>query len=683
MRPQVGRLLTPADDKAPGASPVAVLSDRLWRRRFAADPAIAGRRIVLNGAPFTVLGVAPAGFRGTTLLSPELWAPLTMITEIQPGSSWPPPRGGSWLMLGGRLAQGVGLGQAQAEIDLIAARLEKEHPDTNQGVGWRLMRATPVPGEFSGPVAAFMALLGAIVGLVLLVASINIAGMMLARAVARRKETGVRLALGARRSHLVRLLLTESAVLAFLGGGAGFLLARWATDLLLALLPSLPVPLALSLPVNTRILFFGLGVTCLTALATGLVPALQASKPRLVETLKLDGDTGFGRLRLRQVMVAAQVAGSVLLIVVAGLFGRALGRAGSIDPGFDAKNVEVVGLDLSLARHDEVTGPAFLRQVIARVEALPGVESVSAAIDLPLDGSRVGFGSIWAEGKTQEERIHLEDWNLVEPRYFSTLRKPLVRGRDFTADDVLGRTDVAIVNEAAAASLFPGQEAIGRRFFRMTDEGPRAVEIVGIERTGRYVSLGEDPTPFVSLPYAQAYIPRVSLLVRTSGPSVIPAVRAIVSGMNPNLPVVSTGTLSELSTIALLPQRLAGGFAGALGLVALLIACLGVYGVTAYTVARRTREFGIRMALGAAPRDVLGLVLRQAATMTASGLLAGLVLALAATQVLSSLLFGVDAADPLTYGLAALVFGALSLAASFVPAKRALGVDPSVALRSE
>lgn len=683
VTPQIGRLLTPDDDKAPGASAVAVLSDRLWRRRFNGDATIVGQSILLNGTPFTVLGVAPPGFRGTTLLSPELWAPLTMVTEIKPGTTWRPMRGGSWILIGGRLASGVGIEQAQAEINAIAKRLEETYPDTNQGVGFKVMRATPIPGEASTYVGAFMAILGAIVGLVLVVASINIAGMMLARAAARRKETAVRLALGASRFRLIRQLAVESLAVFLLGGVGGLVLARWMTSLLLALLPNIPFPLALSLPLDARIVLFGLALTCLTALATGLFPAFQASKPDLVETLKGDRDARFGRFRLRQVLVAAQVAASVLLIVVAGLFARALQHAASINPGFDSTNVEVVGLDLSLARHNDTTGPAFLRQVIARIEAVPGVESVTASIDLPLDGGRHGFGDVWAAGKTEKDAIDLDDWNIVEPGYFATLRKSLVRGRDFSSADITGRPDVAIVNEVAAAKLWPGEDPIGRRLIRTDESGQRQVEVVGVEKTSKYVTLNEPPTPFIYLPYAQAYFPRVSLVIRTSGPTVIPAVRAIVAELNPNLPVIGTFTLDSMSTIALLPQRLAGGIAGALGVVAVLIAGLGVYGVIAYSVARRTREFGIRVALGATPRDVLGLVFRQGAVLTASGLAVGLLLALASTQLLASLLFGVGAADPVTYGLAALVFGALSLAASFVPARRALAISPTVALRSE
>jgi predicted permease len=424
-------------------------------------------------------------------------------------------------------------------------------------------------------------------------------------------------------------------------------------------------------------------VTGLAGLAAGLLPAFQASKPDLVDTLKGEREIRFGRFRLRQALVAAQIAGSVLLIVVAGLFARALQRASAIHPGFDSTNVEIVGLDLSLTRHDDTTGPAFLRQVIARVEAMPGVQSATAAIDLPLDGGRHGMGDVWPAGKTEKEAVGLDDWNVVEPGYFRTLGIQLVRGRDFGAADVKGRPDVAIVNESAAAKLWPGQDPIGRRLVRGGEDGQREVEVVGIEKTGKYNTLNEPPTLFIYLPYAQAYVPRVSLVIRTSGPSVIPAVRALITELNPNLPIVGTMTLDALSTIALLPQRLAGWIAGALGLVALLIAGIGVYGVSAYSVARRTREFGIRVALGATPRDVLRLVFRQGAILTASGLAVGLLLALASTQLLASLLFGVGAADPVTFGLAAGLFGALSLAASLVPARRALAIDPTVALRSE
>ena len=685
LTPQVGRLLTPDDDRAPGASTVVVLSDRLWRHRFNADRSIVGNSIVLNGTPFTVIGVAAPGFRGTTLLSPELWAPMATVTEIQPRRTLNgfTQRGASWVLMGGRLTPGVSIQQAQAEIDAIAKRLEEMYPDTNSGMGWKLMRATPIPGEASTYVGAFMAILGAIVALVLVVASINIAGMMLARAAARRRETAVRVALGASRVRLIRQLMVESLAVFLLGGVAGLLAARWMTGLLLALLPNIPIPLTLSLPLDSRIVLFSLVLTGLTALATGLLPALQASRPDLVETLKGEREAGFGRFRLRQVLVAAQVAGSVLLIVVAGLFARALQHASSMNPGFESTNVEIVSLDLSLARHNDTTGPAFLRQVIARVEALPGVESATAAIDLPLDGGRHGWGDVWAAGKTEKEAVNLEDWNIVEPGYFRTLGIQLLRGRDFGPSDTKGRTDVAIVNEVAAARLWPGEDPIGRRLVRTDEDGQRQVEVVGVEKTGKYVTLNENPTPFIYLPYAQAYEPRVSLVVRSAGPTVIPAVRAIVAELNPNLPIIGTFTLDGLSTIALLPQRVAGGIAGALGVVALLIAGLGVYGVTAYSVARRTREFGIRVALGATPRDVLRLVFRQGAVLTASGLAVGLLLGLASTQLLASLLFGVGAADPVTFGLAAVVFAALSLAASFVPARRALAINPTVALRSE
>jgi predicted permease len=685
VTPQLGRLLAPDDDKAPGGSFVIVLSDRLWRRRFDADPAIAGKSVVLNGAPFTIVGVAPPGFRGTSIMSPDLWAPLTMAPEIQPRMtpSLFTSRGAVWMLMGGRLAAGVGIEQAQAEINAIAKRLEEMYPDTNREMGWKVMRATPIPGDASTYVGAFMAILGTIVGLVLLVASINIAGMMLARAAARRRDTAVRLALGASRAQLVRQLLIETIAVFVPGGAAGLILARWMTSLLVAMLPSIQVPLALALPLDARIVAFGLAMTFVAALATGLLPAFQASKPDPVEALKGDRSPGFGKIRLRQVLVASQVAGSVLLIVVAALFARALQRASTIDPGFDSTHVEIMALDLSLARHDEKSGPAFLRQVVTRIEALPGVQSVTAAIDLPLDGSRTGLGTVWAAGKTEKEAVDI-DWNTVEPGYFRTLRRSLLRGRDFGPADTLGRPEVAIINEAAASRLWPGENPIGRRLVRTVEGGDRReVEVVGVEKTGKYVTLNEPPTPFIYMPYAQAYIPRVSLVVRTAGPSAVPAVRALIGAMNPNLPVVGTMTLTDLSTIALLPQRLAGWIAGVLGLVALVIAGIGVYGVTAYMVARRTRELGIRVALGATRRDVLRLVFGQSTLLTSIGLALGLGLGLASTLLLSSLLFGVRAADPIVFGVAAAIFGTLSLAASVVPARRALAIDPTVALRSE
>ena len=685
--PASGRLLRPEDDTRSGDHAVTVLSHDLWTRRFGSDPAIVGSPVAINGHPFTVVGVAAAGFQGTTLLKGDLWVPLSALPLAQPDrrAELFEARRATWLFMGGRLADGANVAQANAELEAISTALQQEHPQTNEGMAFRAAPIAVVPG-MTGMMAGFIGLLMGIVTLLLLIACVNLAGMMLARGAARSREIAVRLAIGAQPGRIARQLLTETVVLFVLGGLAGLVLSRWLTALLLSLLPQLPVPLAIGITTDWRVVAFTVTMSLVAAVLCGLAPAIQARRTSVIPALKADAFGGHpARLRLRNVFVVGQVTMSLVLVITAGLFMRALGRAATMPTGFDQVNVDVVSLDLSLGRLDADAGRAFARELVDRTEALPGVRSATIAVDLPLDGGRMGFGAVRIVGAptTPPDGGFPVDWNIVEPGFFRTLGVRLVRGRDFEERDGVAALPVAIVNEAFARTAWPGQDAIGRQFETDTTEGVRQVTVVGIAADSRFMSAAEPAEPYIYAPLAQVYNGRINLLVKTTGPSAIPAVRTLVRGMNANLPVTEAMPLSEITALNTIPQRIAGAIAGTLGLLGMLLAGMGIYGVTAYAVSRRTREIGIRMALGADSRDVMGLVLRQGAVLAGTGIGLGLVLAAAGAQVIQSLLYGISGVDPLTFGAACTVFAAIALVATGIPARRALGVDPMVALRNE
>jgi predicted permease len=687
-RPHLGRLLSEDDDRTEGGSPVAVISHELWERRFGADASIVGRPVTLNGLPFTIVGVAPRGFQGTTLLKPDLWVPMSMLAQASPrmSANLKTSRAAVWLVMGGRLKHGVTAAQANAEASAIAAALEQEYPRENRGKGLRIAPSALVPGRID-MVGAFIGLLMAIVGLVLLIACVNVSGMLLARAAARRREIAVRLAIGAGRGRLIRQLLTETALLFALGGAAGILMTNWLTSLLLGVLPQLPVPLAVEIGTDWRVATFALAISFGSAVIAGLAPAVQASRADLVPALRSEGlDSAPARLRLRNALVVGQVTLSLVLIVAAGLFLRALQHASGVDPGFDQNQVEVVSLDLSLAGYREGNGERFMRDLLERTRALPGVESASAAVDLPLDGGRFGLGGVRVPGATPPpgRDSFNADWNVVEPGYFRTLRLPLIRGRDFADTDSRGTQRVAIVNEAFASLVWPGQDPIGRQFEQQHPDGAQVWTVVGVASNAKLVSLEGQPGPFIYLPLAQQFIERTNLVVRSStGRTLIPDVRAIVRAMNPHLPVTEALALDQITALSLIPQRIAAAVAASLGVVGLLLAVVGIYGVTSYAVSRRTREIGIRMALGADSIDVITLVLRQGAVLAGIGVALGLAIAAAASGALKGLLLGVSALDPLTFGGACLLFAAVTLVASYIPARRATRVAPIAALRRE
>lgn len=686
-RPRVGRLLRPDDDAALGANAVAVLSHHLWERRFASDPAIVGRTLALNGYPFTIVGVATPGFQGTTVLKADIWVPLTMTTQAMPSrqASLFDSRRSTWLFMGARLKDGVTREQANAELATLGAALEREHPDTNKGMSFRAAPLSVVPGV-TGMIAGFIALLMGIVTLLLLIACVNLAGMQLARGAARTREIAVRVAIGAGPGRIARQLLTETAVLFVLGGAAGLLLSRWLTALLLTVLPQLPVPLSVDLTTDWRVVVFTVAMSLVAAVLCGMAPALQARRTRLVPSLKGDAlDGKSGRLQLRNVFVVGQITLSLVLVIAAGLFMRTLAQAASAPTGFDADDVDVIALDLSLARYDATSGRAFARDLLARTRALPGVEAASIAVDLPLDGGRMGFGSVRVPGSpAADERGFIRaDWNVIEPGLFRTLAQPLVRGRDFNERDTTGAPPVAIVNEAFARAVWPGADPIGQQFESQVGDRRTRVAVVGVAADAHLMSISAPAEPYIYVPLGQRYHSRVNLLVKTTGESAIPRARSLIREMNSNLPVSEALALSDITALGLIPQRIAAAIAGTLGVVGLLLAGIGIFGVTAYAVNRRTREIGIRVALGAEHRDVMRLVLRQGAVLATLGILIGLCVAAAGARVIQGLLYGIGSLDPVTFGGACVLFAVVSMLATYIPARRALSVDPMVALRNE
>ncbi len=680
-----GRLLNDQDDRPDGPH-VVVISYELWLRRFAGAADAIGRVVIINGVPVTIVGVAPPQFQGTTVLRADAWMPLAMSTIAAPRlpASLFSCRECVWLILGGRLKPGATVGQADAELRTIGAALEKDYPADNRGKSFRVLKTSVFPGEID-LIAGFLAVLLGIVGLVLLAACVNLAGMLLARAAARQREIAVRLAIGAGRLRLVRQLVTETLVLFAAGGAAGLLLTQWLTRLLLSVLPSLPVPIGIEFVVDWHVMAFAAALSLTTAILCGLAPALHASKADLAPALRVDAGLRAGRLRLRSVFIVAQVTVSLVLVIAGGLFVRALGRAASIDPGFDQRHVDAVTLDLSLSGYQEADALAFADRRRARVRTLPGVEQAAFTVNMPLSGNRMGLGSLRVPGlqPPNGQTSFPADWNAVSPGYFGTLHMPLVSGRDFARQDSAGAPGVIIINEAMARSVWHTIDVLGRQF--ESDGGPRetskTLTVVGVAPDAQVDTLGQQARPFVYVPIAQRYVPRATLLVKTAGATVIPQVRAIVRDLNPNLPVTNAMPLESVTAILLIPQRIAGALAASLGVVVLLLAAIGIYGVTSYSVHRRTREIGIRMALGADRAGVMGLVLRQGLVLTACGVALGLAAAAAGAQQIRSLLFGVSALDPVAFGGAALLFAVVSLAASYVPARRAMRVDPMIALR--
>jgi predicted permease len=595
-------------------------------------------------------------------------------------------RAAAWLLVGGRLKPGVALSQAAAEVNTIGLTLAHEYPEQNRDTGLRLQALSPLPGN-SEMIAAFLALLIGLVVIVLFIACANLAGVLLSRAAARRREIAVRLAMGAGRGRLIRQLLAETMLLFALGEALGLWLAQGLNSLIAGLLPALPFPIQAPLALNSRVFILTTGVVLFAALLSGLAPALQGSKAEVVSALK-DEAPALGRLRLRSAFIVAEVAFGILLVVVAGLFVRALQRVGATNPGFDPHGVELMSLDLSAAGYNEATAPAFARTLIERVRQAPDVQDATIAAVLPGGFEGIGLGGIGVPGVLSPNGQHSfsADWNIVELGYFATLRMPLSAGRNFNAADRHGTQPVVILGEGVARRFWPGENAVGKYVSHQRGGVERLLQVVGVVGDPKYGSLVDGSTGrYVYLPLQQEYLPGWTTIVARSrhGQRITDELRALVASVDPNLPVGTTQTAEEYAALGLLPQRIALAVSGGLGIVGLLLAAIGIYGVTAYAVSRRTREIGIRLALGAPHTNVFRLILRQGMALVAVGCAIGLLLAAAVCSLLASLLFGLSPFDPVTFVGAAALFGFTGLVACYAPARRATKVDPLVALRCE
>ena len=686
-----GRTFLPEEDKTPLTHPVAVISHESWQRRFGGDPDLVGKDVLLNNHQFKVIGIAPEGFKGTELVyTPEIWLTASMMEWAEPGANWLDDRNTRNFFAVGRLKLGTDARQAEASLNLLALSLAKEYPDTNEGMSIKIVPPGFILPELRGAVVSFTWVLMGAVGLVLLVTCTNLAGLMLARATDRRSEIAIRLAMGANRWRLIRQLLTESVLLSIVGGVAGMLLAVWIIQLLLAFKPPIDFPLSLDVAVDWRVLLFSLAVSLVAGAVFGLAPALQATRPGLSQALReTSAQGGASRTRLRSVLVVAQIAISLVVLISAGLVVRTLLQLQTMNPGFDPQNALTMSFDLGLQGYDKQRGQQFYRQLAERVQALPGVKSAAVSSYIPLS-LNYNSRNIFVEGQPAQrgENVPLAMNGSAGPRYFETMRTPVIYGREFTDQDQNESEQVAVVNETFVRRLMPNvsssSEALGKRISFGAAGGP-FIRIVGVTPDGKYFNIAEDPRPFIWTPMAQDYNSSGILTVRTEGSPepLLAAVRKEVQALDPNLPLFDVKTLSDHMRFALFPARVAATVLGVFGFVALLLSAIGIYGITSYTVAQRTHEIGIRLALGAQLSDVLGLVLRHGLKLTAIGAAIGLFGAYLATRAITSVLYGVSATDPLTFGLVSLLLIGVALLACYVPSRRATKVDPLIALRSE
>ena len=696
IKPYLGRFSIPPEGETLGADPAVVLSYDCWATRFGGDRSIIGQKILVNGHPITVIGVAPRGFHGLyPFQNVQAYLPFAMLTTYEAG--WPNDilvnRILQNLQVLARLKPGIRLQNASAALSVVAQRLSSQYPDTDKGMmlnAYGERSARPDPGS-ARIVAEAAALFLALVALVLLLACVNVANILLVRATVRAREMAIRSALGAGRGRLVRQLLTESILLAIAGGMAGMLLGEWGSRAIGSVDLHMFMPVNLDLGFDWRIFAYAFAAALATGILAGVAPALRASRSEVSDVLhETSRSVTAGSGGLRAALVVLQVAGSLMLLVIAALFTESLSKVQRTDLGFDPHNVVNLTMDPSEVGYDKAQGLAFYQTLLERVRALPGIESAALTSSTPLgDYSNNDYLKISGYQSPSGGGLPLVPYSVVSVGFFDTMRTPLLRGRDFSEADAKDSPYVAIVNQAFAARYWPGRNPIGQHFAKVSGPTNPAYEVIGVVKNSRFAGLTGAIDPYFYLPLAQDYeLSSTQVLqVRSAAPpdAVIREAENIVSTFAPELPVFNVETMSaSLDTISsFLLFQFGAAPAACLGLLGLILAMVGVYGVISYSVSQRTHEIGIRVALGAQPRQILKLILGQGVLIVCAGVMAGCAGALVAARLISNFLVGVSPQEPLAYAGVSLILASVALVACYVPARRAMNVDPMQALRHE
>jgi predicted permease len=690
-----GRTFASDEGWVPGRDPIAVLSYKFWQKRFGGDPAIVGQTVQVNNHAFTVIGVAPENYRGAYyFLEPDFYIPLTTLGLLDPSQADDlNKRGASFLRLLGRLQPGVTSAQAMASAEPLDHRLAQEFPDSHKGMSLLVLpelKARPEPGLVAGFMSTAALVFMLLVGLVLLIACANVANLILARANGRRKEFATRTALGATRGRMIRQMLTETVLLSVFGGLLGLVFARWAASALMSVRIPTDIPLKLfDLRMDWRIFTFTFLAALLTGMIAGLVPSLQASRTDLADTLKAGGRSGgasAGHHRFRNALVVAQVAVSLLLLACAGFFIRSLQNSAHVDMGFRVDHTLLMSMDVGLQGYSEERGQQFFKQLTERVRSLPGVRDAAIAAYIPM-GTDNTLVNIYPEGQPIDDKSKMKSAfdDMVQPGYFRTAGTAIIQGREFAESDSATAPHVAIINETFAKEIWPGEDPIGK-IFRTKKDGP-PIQVVGLTRTGKYLFLYEKPQLYAYFPLAQNYSSGANLFVYTQDDPqrLLSAVRDQIRQLDAGLPVFSVTTMDEQVHYgkALFPARLGVMFVGTFGVLGLVLASVGVYGVVSFSVSQRTQEIGIRTALGAQRANVLGMILKQGMGMALIGTSVGIVLSFLLFRALGSMLYGVKSTDFVTLSAVSALLLFVAFVASCVPAVRATRVDPVVALRQQ
>jgi len=692
----IGRPIQPQDDQ-PSASRVAVVSYRYWRREMASAPDVIGRELRVRGNVYSIVGVAQPGFTGMVpLLAPELWIAAAYGQDVEPvgmhdtvpsaGTTRLERRGDRWMFLRGRLKPGKTIDDARANLDVLMSHLATEYASTNgnRKANLRATNDVHLHHAADGTIVAASTAVAAVVGVVLLIACANVASMLLARASSRQKEIGIRLALGASRARLVRQLVTEAFVMSALGAVGGIALTYWLTSIVASINLPLPFPLSVDLHVDGRVLVFTLMVTAAASLMAGLIPAIQASKPTLGMELRAGHGVSRATRWMSDGLVGGQMVLTAVLLIVAGLLTRTLIASYRTNVGFPVERLAVVSTDASMLRYSPERTRQFYDEALARVTAIPGVKSVALATRVPFS---VNFNrwEVWVEGHHRlDEHGDPTETTTVSPEYFSTIGVPIVEGRGFTASDRPNTPLIAVVNEAMARRYWPGESAVGKIFHSRVADGPQ-IQIVGVVADYKVLTVSEPPTPFLHISRTQRPGSYAAIIARTGGDAsaLLRDMRRELLALEPNLVFVENQTMSAEVEATLLPVRAGAMLVSVVGGVAMLLAAIGLYGVIAYSVARRTREIGIRLALGAQPMEVLKLVMREGLAVALAGLVVGCLLATLAVRAIAGVLYGVRPGDPVSWLAASAVLLGVSALANLIPAWRAARVDPSIALRTE